>query len=553
MKRKFLFPAFLLLLLAGSVTAQHRATGAIMDPATISATPKKVPLSFRSFRGMPAAYSLEKYCPVPGDQGNHGTCVAFANGYGLATILYAKTHDITDKAIINKYIFSPTFLYEQIKNAGDNECQKGTDPIRAIYTMIDSGDALLKTVPYSCGTQLSFYAKLEASLYRLKDLAVLFAAPGMLTTNKYEVGPEEVINNTKKALLEGTPVSTGFYLPASFFNIKSDVWYTKGDDTLSDWKHAGHAMLVVGYDDNKAGGAFRVMNSWGTGWGDGGFIWIRYNDFTKWCVLGLQAFADPYSPTPEEMKPKEEPKPAPVPEPKPEPKPAPKPEPKPAPAPVPPPAPVPVAETTFSLTGEVEFRLNNGDKMDVSKVSTRNLVVEDDVPEADKKEDLVAYKMMNTYSSGTKFRFYISTDNEVYIYAFATDLTGKVNRILPFDDMMSTHIGAHSVVAFPSDTKVVKMDEQKGTDYMLILYSREKLNAAEIANAMSNMKGGLSKKIKAALGDKLIDKGRIKYDNDKPGFTISGKIKNPGSTADKTSEDVISGTVVPLMVELSHQ
>ena len=70
---------------------------------------------------------------------------------------------------------------------------------------------------------------------------------------------------------------------------------------------------------------------------------------------------------------------------------------------------------------------------------------------------------------------------------------------------------------------------------------------------MSYRRGGLSKKIKAALGDKLIDKSKIKYDADKPGFTVSGKMKNPNSTAGKTSDDVISGTVVPLMVELSHQ
>lgn len=265
--------------------------------------------------------------------------------------------------------------------------------------------------------------------------------------------------------------------------------------------------------------------------------------------MGLQAFADPYSPVPVELKPKEEPKPEPKPQPKPEPKPEPKPTPTPNPEPEPEPKPQP--DVVFSLSGDVEFRLNNGDKMEVSKISTRNLVVEDDVPEADKKEDLVAYRMMNTYSSGTKFRFYISTNDEVYIYAFATDLTGKVNRILPFDDMMSTHIGAHSVVAFPSDTKVVKMDEQKGTDYMLILYSKEKLNATEIANAMSNMKGGLSRKIKAALGDKLIDKSKIQYDGDKPGFSVSGKMKNPA--VDKAGEDVVTGTVVPLMVELSHQ
>ncbi|TAG09611.1 MAG: hypothetical protein EAZ41_09185, partial [Sphingobacteriia bacterium] len=31
--------------------------------------------------------------------------------------------------------------------------------------------------------------------------------------------------------------------------------------------------------------------------------------------------------------------------------------------------------------------------------------------------------------------------------------------------MVSTHIGANTTVAFPSDKKVIKMDEQRGTDY----------------------------------------------------------------------------------------
>lgn len=543
MYRNLLLLAITFIALLPPATAQRRATGAIINPETISKTPRKVALSFRSFQELPSSFSLEKYCPTPGDQGNHGTCVAFANGYGMATLLYAKTHGITDKKLIDKYAFSATCLYERIKTTGDNDCQGGSDPVRAIFTMIDSGDALLSTVPYACGTELSFYSRLEASLYRLSDLAVLFAAPGMLTTDKYVFGPEEIINNTKKALVEGSPVSTGFYLPESFFRIKTDVWETKPEDTLSDWKHAGHAMLVVGYDDNKAGGAFRVLNSWGTGWGDGGFIWIKYSDYTKWCILGLQAYADPFSPVPEELRPKPAPTPAPEPRPEPEPTPTPAPEPKPAPV------------TKFSLAGNVEFRLNTGDKMEVSQVSTRNLVVEDDIPEADKKEDLVAYKMMNTYSSGTKFRFYITSNDEAYIYAFATDLSGKVNRILPYDDLMSTHIGSNSVVAFPSDTKVVKMDEQKGTDYMLILYAKEKLDAGAIAAAMSNVQGGLSKKIKTALGDKLIDKSRIKYVADKPGFSISGVMKNRKlkSEGSKEDEEAITGTVVPLMVEISHQ
>ena len=46
---------------------------------------------------------------------------------------------------------------------------------------------------------------------------------------------------------------------------------------------SGHAMCVVGYDNYKYGGSFRVVNSWGKDYGDNGFLWIRYNDFKKYA------------------------------------------------------------------------------------------------------------------------------------------------------------------------------------------------------------------------------------------------------------------------------
>ena len=42
-------------------------------------------------------------------------------------------------------------------------------------------------------------------------------------------------------------------------------------------------MTIVGYDDTVNGGSFRIVNSWGTDWGDNGYAWIRYSDFKKFC------------------------------------------------------------------------------------------------------------------------------------------------------------------------------------------------------------------------------------------------------------------------------
>ena len=40
-------------------------------------------------------------------------------------------------------------------------------------------------------------------------------------------------------------------------------------------------MCVIGYDDTKFGGSFEVMNSYGSSFGDEGFVWISYKDFSS--------------------------------------------------------------------------------------------------------------------------------------------------------------------------------------------------------------------------------------------------------------------------------
>ena len=202
------------------------------------------------------------------------------------------------------------------------------------------------------------------------------------------------------------------------------------------------------------------------------------------------------------------------------------------------------------MSGDVEFKLNTGDNMPIIKTSTRNLTVEDDEPAA--KEDLVAYKMAETYTSGTKFRFYLNVDKEAYVYAFASDLTGKVNLILPFADNISTLVGSNSTIAFPSDTKIIKMDENKGRDYLLILYSASKLDAKGMADKMNGMKGALSDKIKTVLGNKLIDKSKVDYSKDKVGFSTK-KIPTRNLTVADDDDKPTTGIVVPLMIEIKHQ
>jgi len=47
-----------------------------------------------------------------------------------------------------------------------------------------------------------------------------------------------------------------------------------------------HAVLLCGWDDSKcSSGAWRMQNSWGTGWGENGMAWMKYGI----CNIGYAA------------------------------------------------------------------------------------------------------------------------------------------------------------------------------------------------------------------------------------------------------------------------
>lgn len=79
----------------------------------------------------------------------------------------------------------------------------------------------------------------------------------------------------KKALAEGNPVVVGIGAPLSFEEARV-VWEPAPNEKAADILY-NQALCVIGYSDKQYGGAFRVVNSWNTGWGDKGFCWIPYS------------------------------------------------------------------------------------------------------------------------------------------------------------------------------------------------------------------------------------------------------------------------------------
>jgi C1A family cysteine protease len=87
------------------------------------------------------------------------------------------------------------------------------------------------------------------------------------------------VGEIKAAMVQyNSPVRFGVPIPNSFFASEFGGWVPTVYDTIVGY----HSMLCVGYDDNMKNpatgtkGYFIVLNSWGPGYGDKGYVYIPY-------------------------------------------------------------------------------------------------------------------------------------------------------------------------------------------------------------------------------------------------------------------------------------
>ncbi|MDP2890739.1 MAG: C1 family peptidase [Bacteroidota bacterium] len=90
------------------------------------------------------------------------------------------------------------------------------------------------------------------------------------------------VDDLKLALQDG-PLSVAMFYQTSFFSYKGGIIKSNNTEAF----HWGHAVLLVGYDDNLQ--CFKVKNSYGSGWGEKGYFRISYSDVTSNLKFGSYA------------------------------------------------------------------------------------------------------------------------------------------------------------------------------------------------------------------------------------------------------------------------
>jgi hypothetical protein len=201
--------------------------------------------------GAPAFdWSALGYVTAVRDQGECGTCVAFATTAALESSWWIRNEQQIDAA------------EQVIVDCAPIACDVGT--WMACHVLLANGLAAEEERPYGArpGT-----CPPGAGPYRA-------VAWGYVTEATGDLPPRSTVDQLKIALCRFGPIAVALRSTRLFHAYREGVF----DEQLSEkeMSNAGrHAVLLVGWNDDQ--GAWRVKNSWGTDWGEDGFAWVAYD------------------------------------------------------------------------------------------------------------------------------------------------------------------------------------------------------------------------------------------------------------------------------------
>jgi C1A family cysteine protease len=204
---------------------------------------------------LPKSVDLRSGCPAVYDQGDLGSCTANA-------IAAAVEFDQRKQGIAQPFTPSRLFIYY------NERALEGT-----IST--DSGAMLrdgIKAVAGDGACPESMWPYVE-DVFADMPPAPCFKIGKLHPAVNYSRVSQD-LRTMKACLAAGYPFVLGFTVYESFES--DDVAHTGVVQLpdVSETSMGGHAVMAVGYDDPS--GRFLVRNSWGVGWGMGGYFTIPY-------------------------------------------------------------------------------------------------------------------------------------------------------------------------------------------------------------------------------------------------------------------------------------
>ena len=213
---------------------------------------------------------LSPRLPPIGNQ-EWGSCAAWAVGYYYKTVQEAQEHGWSVATADHQ--FNPYFIYNQANHGEDG----GLTFPWAFDVLCQKGCATRADMPFNGQDYWTWPTpdEMEKALpYRADAYAYVFLGEG---TGGAALPAMKALLDSGRIFVMAIPVYDDFMdesgLPAP--------GYLYGGPSYDAEYLGGHAVTIVGYDDSR--GALKMANSWGTGWGNGGYCWLSYDFVSQYA------------------------------------------------------------------------------------------------------------------------------------------------------------------------------------------------------------------------------------------------------------------------------
>lgn len=227
----------------------------------------------KKYANLPPTVDFSTDLPAAGVQGEQNSCTGWTTAYAVKSFQEKREHGWR---LSDATLFSPSFIYNQINEGKD----QGATLKSAIDFLIEKGTVPLSLMPYNEKDYSTQPSK------ELQALGVGFHSLGQRRLDSTDM------NLVKSYLAAGEPIILVVELYENFLNSKPE---DKGRYQERKGEFLGyHAIVAVGYNDEKK--AIKVLNSWGTEWGDKGYGWIDYNLFPQVTKRAYLMYDTPSAP-----------------------------------------------------------------------------------------------------------------------------------------------------------------------------------------------------------------------------------------------------------------
>jgi C1A family cysteine protease len=231
-------------------------------------TPPTVPAKALVNHDLRDYHGQSLFAPVA-DQGQIGSCAAFAFAYYLRAALAAKYHVDNGSAPDLPDTLAPRFLYDETRRRmGTYPDDSGSDMKTAASVLLDLGCAPERDMPY---TGQADNGPLDAEFTaHVTEAAAFYGVSGY-----YRLGGtgDALLDAIEACLHQAQPVAIAVLVPQSFMRTSANgrVPNPSPDEQIL----GGHALCVgLNFYDNSFSGGRCIggPNSWTRGWGQDGYF-----------------------------------------------------------------------------------------------------------------------------------------------------------------------------------------------------------------------------------------------------------------------------------------